>query len=197
MYAWRPELPTSIDGEPLAVSIQDLFFQFPYERVADNGFVGLTFRPEVMMLVSLAYVASKPALTALAKAVGFSGKSQGFRMAVAAHNLGLALFSGIVMINSWSIVLSHVSNEGFDAIYCDRDGSLWGKGGLGSWATIFYVSKYYEFVDTWVLILKVRLTFALRTYSMVLQPSPKTSPNVVHRGRNRLFYRPTITLEWF
>lgn len=154
MYAWRPEVPTSKDGEPLAVSIEDLYFQFPYERVED-GFVGWTIRPEVMILLILAYVVSKPGLTALVKSSGFAGKSKGFVMAVAAHNFGLAVFSGVVMVNSWSLVLSHLSNEGFDAIYCDRDGSLWGKSGLGSWATIFYVSKYYEFVDTWVLIFKV------------------------------------------
>eukprot|EP00980_Cylindrotheca_fusiformis_P009012 scaffold1934_cov79-Cylindrotheca_fusiformis.AAC.1 len=154
MYAWRPQVPTSVDGEPLAVSVQDLYLQFPYSRVP-SGLVGWTLRPEVMILLILAYLASKPGLTSLVKAIGFNGKdSKGLVMAVAVHNLGLAAFSGIVMINSWSIVFSHLFDNGLDAIYCDRDGSLWGTGGLGAWATIFYVSKYYEFVDTWVLILK-------------------------------------------
>jgi hypothetical protein len=35
----------------------------------------------------------------------------------------------------------------FDS-YCDPEGHHW-KSGLGAWSFIFYISKYYEFVDTW------------------------------------------------
>lgn len=197
MYdAWRPIVPTSVDGEPLAVAVQDLYGQFPYDRVA-HGIFGLTLRPQVMVGLVVAYVASKPVLTSLVRAIGFSGKdSKAFQLAVAAHNLGLAIFSGIVMINAWSIVLGHYANFGLEAIYCDRDGSLWGNAGLGAWATIFYLSKYYEFVDTWVLILKVRCisrqasTYVtqVRTavYALITSIVLKNDPNFFPTGQETI-----------
>lgn len=163
MAAVRPNVPTSADGEPLAVSIQDLYATFPYDRVAD-GVVGLTLRPEVMVALVLAYVASKPILSTFAQRTGFDGrKSRAFFVFVALHNLGLAAFSAVVMVNSWTVVLEHLSQKGLHATYCDVDGSLW-SGGLGAWTVIFYLSKFYEFVDTWVLILKGKKASFLQTY---------------------------------
>jgi len=121
-------------------------------------------RPEVMLLLCVAYFLSRPFLAAAREALGISGKSESFIHAVAAHNLGLALFSGYVFVNSWPIVLSHYSKFGFEAIYCDNDGFLWSEAGIGGWAVIFYVSKYYEFVDTWILVLKGKKPSFLQTY---------------------------------
>lgn len=166
MPTWRPKIPNSIDGEPLAVNISDLFFSFPYERLPSNGFISALMRPDVTIALSVAYLASKPALKAAAKKLGITGKSSAFVYAVAAHNLGLALFSAIVLVNSWPIVLAHIHRRGWKATYCNQDGSLWAEG-LGGWATIFYISKYYEFVDTWVLIMKGKDPSFLQTYHHV------------------------------
>jgi GNS1/SUR4 family len=50
------------------------------------------------------------------------------------------------------------------ATYCDQDGTFWNEGGLGAWATAFYISKYYEFVDTWILIAKGKDASFLQVY---------------------------------
>ena len=46
-----------------------------------------------------------------------------------------------------------IARSGFRGMHCDRD--VWrGADGFGTFAVIFYVSKYYEFVDSWILVLK-------------------------------------------
>jgi len=42
---------------------------------------------------------------------------------------------------------------GMEAIVCDEN-SLQQRGSLGFWFYIFYLSKFYEFFDTWILILR-------------------------------------------
>eukprot|EP00550_Attheya_septentrionalis_P007627 CAMPEP_0198288570 /NCGR_PEP_ID=MMETSP1449-20131203/7025_1 /TAXON_ID=420275 /ORGANISM="Attheya septentrionalis, Strain CCMP2084" /LENGTH=231 /DNA_ID=CAMNT_0043986733 /DNA_START=308 /DNA_END=1003 /DNA_ORIENTATION=+ len=116
----------------------------------------------VLILVVL-YLRSKDSLKQVAKILDI-GKSSGFRWAVAVHNLGLAVFSAVVVFHTWPIVIGHYLEKGFDAVYCDADGSLWGEAGLGAWATIFYISKYYEFLDTWVLIFKGKKPSFLQIY---------------------------------
>lgn len=160
---WRPDIPNSIDGEPLAVSISDFYLTFPYDRLPESGIMRAMMRPDVPLVLVAAYLASKSTVKKIAKAMDIDAKSPNFIMAVAAHNFALAVFSAIVFFNSWPIVLSHLFRMGWEATYCDQDGSLW-REGLGAWATIFYVSKYYEFADTWVLILKGKKPTFLQTY---------------------------------
>ena len=40
------------------------------------------------------------------------------------------------------IVIQYYVQHGLHATFCDQDGSLWASG-LGSWATIFYVSDFH------------------------------------------------------
>lgn len=162
---FRPQIPTSTDGEPLAVNVLDLFpFEFPYDRLPSetSPIIAALMRPEVCILLCLAYLGSKPVLRVVAKWV--NPKSTIFVSCVAFHNLALTVFSAIVFVNSWPVVLIHLRERGMEATYCDQDGSLWGSAGLGGWATIFYISKYYEFVDTWVLILKGKKPSFLQVY---------------------------------
>ncbi len=60
-------------------------------------------------------------------------------------------------------MLQHFFKYGLKAVYCDADGALWSSG-LGGWATIFYISKYYEFLDTCVLIIKNKKPSFLQLY---------------------------------
>lgn len=59
--------------------------------------------------------------------------------------------------------MEHVYNNGLLTTLCDQNGSLWSNG-LGGWATIFYISKYYEFLDTYVLIIKRKKPSFLQVY---------------------------------
>ena len=72
---------------------------------------------------------------------------------VFAHNVALAAYSGWSAFYTWRILFAAIARSGFRGMNCDRD--VWrGADGFGTFAVIFYVSKYYEFVDSWILVLK-------------------------------------------
>jgi hypothetical protein len=50
------------------------------------------------------------------------------------------------------MLIAKLQTDGLQGLHCDR--SFWKEDGFGIWATVFYVSKYYEFIDTWILVLK-------------------------------------------
>ena len=135
---------------------------FPYERLPENPFISIFMRPEVVLVLVLFYLVSKPLFKMFKDA--FDPQSGVFLLFIATHNLVLAIFSGICAYHSWPIVIQHLISEGFYATYCDQNGTLWGGGGLGAWSTIFYISKYYEFLDTWILVLKGKNASFLQIY---------------------------------
>lgn len=190
---WRPNLPESNDGEPLAKAIGDLFWNFPYHRLpANHTLVALLMRPEVVLALVVFYWFSKPPLKALVAMMTAAqqhhpvnpnnsntgnrrssssslSKSRALRFAVAGHNLLLAVYSAITVLYSWPIVIQHLSEYGLYDTYCDPHKTLW-HSGFGAWALVFYISKYYEFVDTWILVLKVRLGSLTLTNRSPLMP---------------------------
>lgn len=163
-WVWRPHIATSIDGKPLAADVGELFLDFPYDRLPPRSASALLLRPEVCFGLCLAYYASKPLLTRVVQSVGADPSCPPFRGAVAVHNLVLAAFSAVCFANSWRIVLGHLWHFGWEAVYCDRDGRLWNDAGLGGWIVVFYWSKYYEFLDTWILIFKRKQPSFLQVY---------------------------------
>ena len=98
---WRPHLPDSIDGLPLATTASDFASTFPYDRLPAASWLAFLLRPAVPVLLITAYVASKPVLQKVSRALLIDGRSKLFVTAVALHNLLLAVFSAIVFVNSW------------------------------------------------------------------------------------------------
>ena len=161
---WKPALAESIDGQPLSTSISDLFFDFPYDRLPENPLVALFLSPEGMLACLAFYLVSKPIFKGIQKKCVSDPKAPWFIDSIAVHNFGLAVFSAVVAWNAWQIVAAHLQSEGFFNTYCDPEGTLWGASGFGPWAVIFYISKYYEFVDTWILVLKQKPPSFLQVY---------------------------------
>ena len=160
---WHPDLPESSDGRPLTTLVSH-FLHFPYDRLPPNAMVAALMRPQVVLALVVFYLFSKKILKAAMAVVRFNPEHCAFKVFIAVHNLGLAVFSGVCAYNSWPIVIQHLATRGLMATYCDVDGSLWGAGGLGAWSTVFYISKYYEFVDTWILVLKGKDASFLQVY---------------------------------
>ena len=84
---------------------------------------------------------------------------------VIVHNLILAAFSLFVFLLSAPQVYKTYFSSGlsFHDAYCDTNKSLW-NGGLGTLAWVFYLSKYYEVVDTIILIAKGKRPGLLQVY---------------------------------
>lgn len=158
---WRPEIPESIDGLPLATKISDLFFDFPYDRIPADPISQYVLRPENVIKLLIFYLVSKPIFVAIAKMI--DPKAAWFKYSVAIHNFLLAVFSFVVAANAWPVVLGHYKTYGGFETYCDPNGTLWASG-FGAWSYIFYVSKFWEFVDTWILVFKGKDPSFLQVY---------------------------------
>ncbi|KAL1921031.1 uncharacterized protein VTP21DRAFT_11666 [Calcarisporiella thermophila] len=94
--------------------------------------------------------------------------SRPFKAFVFAHNLALCIFSIIVcrgikrgLQESWS----HYEGRVHDW-YCDTDKFLFERAynSLGYWGYLFYLSKFYEIIDTVIILLKGRRSSTLQTY---------------------------------
>ncbi|KAG0244875.1 ELO family [Mortierella sp. GBAus27b] len=78
------------------------------------------------------------------------------------HNTILCVYSAWTfhgMFFAWKDALT--THTFMDSI-CDTDGTFWGT--LGYYSYYFYLSKYYEIVDTIIILLKGRRSSLLQTY---------------------------------
>ena len=93
------------------------------------------------------------------------------------HSLILAVYSGWTFYNTYHIVMSatadilaNPANSGmtwmsaFMTANCDVSGNVWNNYDLGAWVFHFYLSKFYEFIDTWIVYLKGREPIFLQTF---------------------------------
>ncbi|KAI8980350.1 ELO family [Pilobolus umbonatus] len=99
------------------------------------------------------------------KGVANASKSSKWMTAfVFVHNLILAVYSGITFINmAQAMHKTFHRGTSITEAYCDVDSYLW-KEALGYWGYIFYLSKFYEVIDTAIIIMKGRRSSLLQTY---------------------------------
>ncbi|KAF9434254.1 hypothetical protein BGZ76_008325 [Entomortierella beljakovae] len=79
------------------------------------------------------------------------------------HNMILCLYSGITFVSMMPAMIQNYRTHSLHAAYCDTDRSLWNNG-LGYWGYIFYLSKFYEVIDTIIILMKGRRSSTLQTY---------------------------------
>ena len=70
------------------------------------------------------------------------------------HNSILAIYSGWVCYNSVQLVVAHLREHGFRNTLCGGNKSTLWDGNMDFWIFNFYISKFYEFVDTWIIYAK-------------------------------------------
>jgi len=86
-----------------------------------------------------------------------------FRIAVVAHNVLLTLFSAFTFHNTAPLVAASFRYRPFLDAFCDKGGWVF-KHGIGFWAWAFYMSKYYELIDTFILLIKGKQSSFLQTF---------------------------------
>jgi GNS1/SUR4 family len=179
---WKLEIPKdSIDGQPLVTTISEIvIWYFPYPRLSSystpststNNNIVTTIsswflRPEVVICTLLFYVfISKPLMKRLRQILHFDRDPipYWFQCCIIIHNAILAMFSFICAYNTFWIIVDHIRTYGVYDTYCDPNSTFWNESTFGAWAFIFYLSKYYEFVDTWILVLKGKDASFLQVY---------------------------------
>ncbi|KAJ2581424.1 hypothetical protein GGF44_002914 [Coemansia sp. RSA 1694] len=84
-------------------------------------------------------------------------------MVVFAHNAVLAVYSAWAFKSIFPLFVRSIASKGCHSGLCDVDGFVW-NGGLFVHIYLFYLSKYYELVDTVIIIAKGRKASLLQIY---------------------------------
>ncbi|OZJ03148.1 hypothetical protein BZG36_03889 [Bifiguratus adelaidae] len=79
------------------------------------------------------------------------------------HNLALAVYSGWTFYHTFTVYRRNLKTMDFWTVWCDKSGDFW-TSTLGLYGYYFYLSKYYEIVDTIIILLKGRKSSTLQTY---------------------------------
>lgn len=76
----------------------------------------------------------------------------------------LAVFSALTFINTAPILWNIVAENGLYDGLCNKVESAYTETSYGFWVHAFYLSKFYEFVDTWIVIARGRRPITLQVY---------------------------------
>ncbi|GAA5969711.1 hypothetical protein JCM3765_001214 [Sporobolomyces pararoseus] len=94
-----------------------------------------------------------------------------WNVVVVAHNVFLAVYSAWTFLSTAPQVIgsfaSGFSEHGFAGLlhaFCDSEHSIWGSQQFPRFTYMFYLSKFYEIVDTAILLLKGKKVGMLQSY---------------------------------
>ena len=88
------------------------------------------------------------------------------------HNMILISLSlWMSLFGSYYLYHDHIKQNGIEAIYCFKQSpkTMW-KGSFGAVSYIFYLSKYYEWIDTIILVLQNKRVLPLHIYHHFIMP---------------------------
>ncbi|KAJ9054064.1 hypothetical protein DSO57_1018480 [Entomophthora muscae] len=93
-----------------------------------------------------------------------SPSGSGLKAFVVLHNALLMAFSFLSFYHSAGVLSRVFTDEGsFKDRFCDTGRPLWAAG-FFYWGWLFYLSKYYEMIDTAIILIKGRTPSFLQTY---------------------------------
>jgi hypothetical protein len=140
------------------------FYTFDYNKVYFQSFksqyfdnlIQLFLQPTTPLLLVLIYLLFSKLIFGYIRNIFKIKPKGGIDNFVAFHSFILAIYSGWTCYNSWSIVYNFINeNDGtLNSALCDVEGKLWVQNNFSFWVLHFYLSKFYEFFDTWITILK-------------------------------------------
>jgi len=153
----------SKDGSPLALETSDFWTTFDDSKIVESHPFNFFLRPEVPLALVILYLVGEFALGKVLKSMKVAMKGGLFSSLVTFHSAALTFYSLITFVHILPLVLSSANEIGWEATYCDRDGKLW-NAGVGFWGTLFYLSKFWEFLDTVIIVLKGKSPSFLQVY---------------------------------
>lgn len=85
------------------------------------------------------------------------------------HSGLLTVYSAWTCYMSWALIGQYILAQstirnGYEIPFCDKNDTLWDIKDFGFIVGHFYLSKYYEFVDTWIQLLKGNKPMFLQTF---------------------------------
>eukprot|EP00483_Globobulimina_turgida_P007971 UN07987 len=85
------------------------------------------------------------------------------RLVLSFHNLALCIFSILCFYNTAPVIYDMMVNIGWKKASCGLIQKEY-ESNYGFWTFLFYLSKYYEFVDTYIVIWKKRRPIFLQKF---------------------------------
>lgn len=146
--------PITTDNLPLVSELSD-FTTIDISRINESHLFNMFLNPFFPIAAVLLYLLSEPVFNIVRNTLDVKRDSFIFKSLIFIHNVLLAGFSLWVAVATWPILVTNIlKTNGFQHLHCSKQ--IWNdsKSGIATWAVIFYVSKFYEFIDTWVLVLK-------------------------------------------
>jgi hypothetical protein len=123
--------------------------QFPGDDPVSRVF-NFFANPWVPIVSVVLYLAlSDVVFEAIRKTFDIKPKGTGLQVLTIVHSLALAVYSLWTFVNAFTIARGAIVEKGFYAALCDSDLEIWDGRNYGFWVTHFYISKFYEFIDTW------------------------------------------------
>ncbi|KAH9385738.1 uncharacterized protein NEMAJ01_0634 [Nematocida major] len=89
-------------------------------------------------------------------------KSLQLKSLIFLHNMGMSIFSMLVFKKTFEVVYTGFCTMPFRAFIADADRSMQKQ--LAPWIWVFYISKYYEIMDTYILFLSQKESSFLQMY---------------------------------
>lgn len=126
-----------------------------------TGGAHVLMAPHIVPMMLVVYLGGKVVLDRLCARLGTTGKSGLFRSVALAHNVALMTFSALAAYNTWAIAGAVYGRSSYEELSCTN--ALWNEG-LGWWGFLFYMSKYYELLDTALLLVKRKQPSFLQVY---------------------------------
>jgi len=130
-----------------------------------DKFFSLFMHPVVPFVAVVVYLLLSDLIFKAVKNIfGIEPKSPILKAITICHSSILAIYSGWTFLGASQIIIPQLTQNGLYPTLCDSKGVIWEKAGLGFWITHFYLSKFYEFIDTWIILLKGGKPIFLQTF---------------------------------
>jgi len=107
---------------------------------------------------------SQPKVNEPVKAANKNKNLDKIQWLILSHNLLLCIFSFLTFYNTFPLIFNLFRTYGFrDAITNGEFEKLY-DGTYGYWSHLFYLSKFYEFADTWIVLLRGKKPIFLQVF---------------------------------
>jgi elongation of very long chain fatty acids protein 6 len=142
------------DSDPELSEELSLFTTIDISRINESHLFNMFLNPIFPITAVLLYLLSEPVFNIVRNTLDVKRDSFIFKSLIFIHYVLLAGFSLWVAVATWPILVTNIlKTNGFQHLHCSKQ--IWNdsKSGIATWAVIFYVSKFYEFIDMWILVL--------------------------------------------
>lgn len=125
---------------------------FDYSAVfpADHFYSHFAHPAVPLGAVALYLLLSNIVFTTIKNVFNLQPKGPVIQTITAVHSFALAAYSGWTFVNAANLFYGFAKNDGFWVTLYDPHGAVWAS--MGWWVVHFYISKFYEFIDTWIVV---------------------------------------------